>query len=141
MSAGRPVPLGLVTADRLGGIGLNHQVVAYAVTRTDEYASVHVYDPNLPRADDVTIAALSIRKSRYHAIHVSGKSDSNTLRTLIYDVSILDAGEQAIKINASSGYYADDGEVACSRMEMTRAGEAFVTAQTSSGSWCSIKQT
>jgi hypothetical protein len=55
MYAGRPVPLGLVTADRLGGIGLNHQVVAHAVTRSPESLKIHVYDPNLPRRDDVSM--------------------------------------------------------------------------------------
>ncbi len=89
------------------------------------------------RADDVTIAALSIRKSRYHGIHVSGGDSANTMRTHIYDVSIVDPGEQAIKINSSTaGYYADDGEVACSHLELTRDGESFVTSQTSSGSHC-----
>jgi len=89
------------------------------------------------RADDVTIASLSIRKSRFHAIHITGGDSANTMRTHIYDVSVLDPGEQAIKVNASgSGYYADDGEIACSRLELTRAGEAFVTSQVSSGSSC-----
>ena len=53
MRAGRAVPLGLITADRLGGIGLNHQVVAYAATRTHDRLRIHVYDPNLPLRDDV----------------------------------------------------------------------------------------
>jgi len=90
------------------------------------------------RADDVTVAALSIRKSRFHAIHVSGADSADTLRTRIYDVSVLDPGEQAIKINTSgaTGHFADDGEVACSRLELTRAGADFVTSQTSSGSHC-----
>lgn len=53
MTAGNPVPLGLVTADRLSGLGLNHQVVAYAAERDERGLRVWIYDPNFPRRDDV----------------------------------------------------------------------------------------
>jgi len=89
------------------------------------------------RADDVTIASLSIRRSRFHAIHVTGADAADTLRTRIYDVAVTDPGEQAIKVNASgTGHYADEGEIACSRLLMTRTGADFVTSQVSSGSSC-----
>lgn len=89
------------------------------------------------RADDVTVGEISIRRSRFHAIHVSGGDGAPTSRTRIYDVSITDPGEQAIKINTSgAGHHSDDGLIACSRIELTRAGEAFVTSQVSSNSRC-----
>ena len=90
------------------------------------------------RYDDITIADFTIRHARYHAVHVSGGDAADTLGARIYDVHVVDSGQQAIKINTGGGgaYYADDGEVACSRLEMTRAGAAFVTSQVSSGSRC-----
>ena len=53
MAAGNPAPVGLVTANRLGGMGLNHQVVAYAAERDEHGLKVRIYDPNFPRRDDV----------------------------------------------------------------------------------------
>ncbi len=55
MVAHRPVPLGLIAAERFKGLGLNHQVVAYGVTRDEEGVSIRVYDPNHPLRDDVTL--------------------------------------------------------------------------------------
>jgi len=87
-------------------------------------------------ADNVTIADLSIRQSRFHAIHVSAGATADTLGTRIYNVDIRDPGEQAIKINTGAGGFADQGEVACSSITMSRAGASFVNTQTSSGSNC-----
>ena len=87
-------------------------------------------------ASDVTIAHLSVRRGRYHLIHVSASS-APADRTRIYDVRALDPGEQAIKINhASTGNYADFGEVACSTIELSDAGRQQVMQYTSSGSNC-----
>ncbi len=55
MVARNPVPLGLLVADRLGGLGLNHQVVAYATDQDAEQLRVRVYDPNYPLRDDIAI--------------------------------------------------------------------------------------
>jgi hypothetical protein len=101
---------------------------------TDEFGSSAI---NV-RYDDATIAHLTIRRARYHGVHVGGADDADTRRTRLYDIRVVDAGEQAIKINTGGdgAYYADDGEVACSRLEMTRDGEAFVTSQLSSNSRC-----
>ncbi|NIA26405.1 MAG: hypothetical protein GWP04_12755 [Gammaproteobacteria bacterium] len=55
MVAGRPVPLGLVPAERFKGLGLNHQVVAYGVDRDEAGISIRIYDPNHPLRDDVTL--------------------------------------------------------------------------------------
>lgn len=50
-----PVPLGLVRARRAGDVGLNHQVVAYSMTRRGSVVSIGIYDPTQPKADDVTL--------------------------------------------------------------------------------------
>lgn len=55
MTAGNPVPLGLVVAERFTGIGLNHQVVACGATRDERGLRIRVYDPNFPRRDDVEL--------------------------------------------------------------------------------------
>jgi len=55
MVAGNPVPLGLIVANRLGGIGLNHQAVAYGAKPSETGLSIRIYDPNLPRRDDVVL--------------------------------------------------------------------------------------
>ena len=78
-------------------------------------------------ADDVTIAELTIQRAYYHPIHVTGGADSNTENTLIYRVRVVDPGQQAIKINAQDGNYADFGTIACSHIELTAEGRPHVT--------------
>ncbi|MBI5439914.1 MAG: hypothetical protein HY900_01750, partial [Deltaproteobacteria bacterium] len=53
---------------------------------------------------------------------------SATNRTLVYNVRIVDPGQQAIKINplSDTGPYADEGTIACSRIELTDAGRTHV---------------
>lgn len=77
--------------------------------------------------DDITIAELTVQRALYHPIHVTGGADSNSERTNIYRVRVIDPGQQAIKINASGETYADDGIVACSHIELTDAGRPEVT--------------
>jgi hypothetical protein len=55
MVAGNPVPLGLIVAERLGGVGLNHQVVACGAQHHAEGLTIRIYDPNIPARDDVTL--------------------------------------------------------------------------------------
>ena len=77
-------------------------------------------------ASNVTIADITLREAYNHPIHVMSDS-SNTLNTLIYNVHIIDPGEQAIKINpATSGYYPDSGVVACSHIELTNTGRSYI---------------
>jgi Uma2 family endonuclease len=60
-------------------------------------------------ASDVTIADLTLREAYYHRIHVMTTGGSDTMNTLIYNVHIIDAGQQAIKIYpAGAGYYPDN---------------------------------
>ncbi len=55
MSAGNPVPLGLIVAERFSGIGLNHQVVAWGAVRSEDGMRIRIYDPNFPTRDDVEL--------------------------------------------------------------------------------------
>ncbi len=78
-------------------------------------------------ASNVTIADLTLREAYDHPIHVMSGEAAHTLNTLIYNVHIVDPGEQAIKINpATAGYYTDDGAIACSHIELTDAGRPHI---------------
>ena len=80
-------------------------------------------------ASNVTVADLTIKRAGTHPIHVVSSDGGDTLNTLIYNVHIVDPGEQAIKINPHTArvYFPDYGEVACSRIEMTDAGRTHVS--------------
>ena len=78
-------------------------------------------------ASNVTIADLTLREARFHPIHVMSAAGSDTVNTLIYNVHIVDPGQQAVKINpVAGGYYPDDGVIACSRIELTDMGRPHI---------------
>lgn len=78
-------------------------------------------------ASDVTIADITLREAYYHPIHVMSTDTADTKNTLIYNVGIIDPGEQAIKINpGSKGFYPDEGIIACSHIELTDAGRQHI---------------
>lgn len=78
-------------------------------------------------ASNVTIADLTLREAYYHPIHVMTGGGSDTENTLIYNVHIVDPGEQAIKINpGAEGDLLTNGEVACSRIELTGTGRPHI---------------
>ena len=79
-------------------------------------------------ASNVTIADLTIKRAGTHPIHVTSSDSGDTLNTLIYNVHIIDPGQQAIKINphAAKVHFPDNGVVACSHIELTDAGRAKV---------------
>jgi len=81
-------------------------------------------------ASDVTIADLTLREAYYHPIHVSSTDGADTLNTRIYNVHIIDPGEQAIKINPYTGqnaqHFTDNGLIACSHIELTDAGRPHI---------------
>ena len=79
-------------------------------------------------ASNVTVADLTLRRARTHPIHVVSTDGGDTLNTRIYNVHIVDPGQQAIKINphAAQVHYADGGEIACSHIELTDAGRPWV---------------
>jgi len=78
------------------------------------------------RASNVTIADITLKRAYYHPIHVTPPSDTDIMNTLIYNVHIIDPGEQAIKINQNGGHFADYGVVACSRIELTDEGRTYI---------------
>ncbi len=76
---------------------------------------------------NVTIADLTLREAYDHPIHVMSSDGANTENTLIYNVHIVDPGQQAIKVNpAAAGFYPDHGEIACSHIELTDAGRPHI---------------
>lgn len=81
-------------------------------------------------ASNITIADLTLREAYYHPIHVMSTDASDTLGTLIYNVHIIDPGEQAIKINPYTGsnalYFPDEGTIACCHIELTDAGRPYI---------------
>lgn len=78
-------------------------------------------------ASNITVADVTLRRAYHHPIHIMPTKNSNTLNTLIYNVHIVDPGEQAIKINPiSSGYYTDSGVIACSHIELTNEGRSKI---------------
>lgn len=71
-------------------------------------------------ANDATIADLTMSGPAFHHIQVRG--ERGVSRTRIYNVHLLDAGQQFIKVSAGDGMgqkFGDDGLVACSVMEYT----------------------
>jgi hypothetical protein len=74
-------------------------------------------------AGNITIADLTLREALWHPVHVSTEGGVDTLNTTIYNVRIIDPGQQAIKINPGlEGGYPDEGVIACSRIELTDVG-------------------
>jgi len=96
-----------------------------AVVLDDEYAGSEVITV---LASNVTIADISILRARTHAIHVTSSDSGDTLNTLIYNVHILDPGQQGIKINphAAKIYFPDNGVIACSQIELSDSGRTKV---------------
>ncbi len=70
-------------------------------------------------AVNVTIADLTIRDVYYHAVQVQGEAGATGLT--LYNVHLLDAGEQLVKGSTGDGrgLHADSGTVACSLLEYT----------------------
>jgi hypothetical protein len=79
-------------------------------------------------ASNVTIADLTLQRASTHPIHVVSTDNGDTNNTLIYNVHIIDPGEQAIKINPHEAktYFPDNGVVACSHIELTDEGRTHV---------------
>jgi hypothetical protein len=67
----------------------------------------------LVEADDVTIADLTIRHANDHGVSIQG-----TDRPVLYNLHIVDIGDQLVKVNPA-GDGSDEGLLACSRLEYT----------------------
>jgi len=78
-------------------------------------------------ASDVTVADLTLTRAYDHPIHVMPAGGRDTTRALLYNLRVVDPGQQAIKVNpVEGGGYTDQGIVACSRVELTDAGRGQV---------------
>ncbi len=80
-------------------------------------------------ASNVTIADLTLREAYDHPIHIMSTADGDVTGTLIYNVHVIDPGQQAIKINpyaSDAQHFPDDGVIACSHIELTDAGRAHI---------------
>lgn len=74
-------------------------------------------------ASHVTIADLTLKRAYYHPVHVMSVDGNDTLGTKLYNLHIVDPGQQAVKINpATANHYTDNGEIACSHIELTDSG-------------------
>jgi hypothetical protein len=95
------------------------------VVLDDEYAGSEIVTI---AASNVTIADMTLMRAGTHPIHVVSTDGGDTLDTLIYNVHIIDPGQQAIKINPHTAkiHFTDNGVVACSTLELTDAGRAMV---------------
>ena len=93
----------------------------YAVNET-----IRIYAP------DITIADLTVTRAYDHAIHVGGGGHN----VLLYNLHVVDARTQQIKINPDGASYNDNGTIACSLVEMTDAGRQFLEANPEPGYPC-----
>lgn len=91
---------------------------------------------NIAGRSGVTVAHLSIRRARYHTVHVTGGPEGPSPGARLYDLHLQDPGEQAVKINSNYDFDNDDGEIACSSIELTDEGRAQVMMYESSGIFC-----
>lgn len=88
-------------------------------------------------ASNVTIAHLTVTHATDHPIHVTGGATADITGTLLYDLHVVDGGEQQIKVNTSGGQpntFADDGRLECSLVEVTDAGRPNI--ETLGGTSC-----
>mgnify|MGYP000082453513 CR=1 FL=1 len=73
--------------------------------------------------DDITVAEVTLTRARDHLVHATGDGATTTRNLQLHRVHFVDAGEQFVKINSTTqDGYADDGEITCSRFELTDAG-------------------
>jgi len=78
-------------------------------------------------ASGVTVADLSLREADNHPIHIMSTGSSSTDNTMLYNLHIIDPGEQAVKINpVDMDHFTDNGVIACSRIELTDAGRSHI---------------
>jgi hypothetical protein len=78
------------------------------------------------QASDVTIADLTLQRAYYHPIHISGPEGSPISGVSIYNVRVIDPGEQAIKINPVVDGWVDDGAIECSLIKLTPTGRSEI---------------
>jgi hypothetical protein len=78
-------------------------------------------------ASDVTVADLTLREAYDHPIHVMSSATEDITGALIYNVHVIDPGQQAIKINpVDTSHFPDQGVIACSKIELTDQGRPHI---------------
>jgi hypothetical protein len=78
-------------------------------------------------ASDTAVVDMTLRRAMWHPIHAVGGESGDISGVVIYNVKVVDPGQQAIKINPSaSKHYVDDGLIACSWLELTDAGRGQI---------------
>jgi hypothetical protein len=88
-------------------------------------------------ASNVTVAHITITLAVDHLIHVTGSAAANITGTRLHDLSLVDGGEQFVKINSSGATpntFTDNGAVTCSTFTMTAAGKPRI--ETLGGTSC-----
>ena len=73
-------------------------------------------------ASDVTLIGVTLTRSYGPAVIVRGGEQKNTDGTRLYALNILDAGEEALRIEPGSDSWADSGIVGCSELSRSRDG-------------------
>ena len=78
-------------------------------------------------ASHVTVADLTLREAYNHPIHVMSSATEDVTGTLIYNVRIIDPGQQAIKVNpVDTSHFPDQGVIACTLIELTNQGRPHI---------------
>lgn len=99
--------------------GRREAVVLDGGYRTTEIAVI--------RASGVTLASLTLRRARFHPVHVTGDGGADVQGVVLHDLVVEDPGQQAIKVNADGGGGVPDaGRISCSRIVLTDAGRPKV---------------
>lgn len=82
------------------------------------------------RADHVTIGDLTLKRSWYHPVHVSGGGHF----VLLHNLHIIDGREQFIKVNNNGNQRNDNGTLSCSMLELTDSGRTYIEDNPTSSS-------
>ncbi|MCY1062340.1 right-handed parallel beta-helix repeat-containing protein [Nannocystis sp. SCPEA4] len=91
-----------------------------AVVLDGDYATGEIL---LIAASDTTVVDMTLQRAFWHPIHATGGDAADISNVVIYNVKVIDPGQQAIKINPSgSDHYVDEGLIACSWIELTEVG-------------------
>jgi hypothetical protein len=78
-------------------------------------------------ASSVTIADVTVARAFNHPVHITPPPGSSISGIRIYNVRVVDPGQQAIKINPTDAANTiDHGSIECSLIELTDQGRSFI---------------
>ncbi len=101
---------------------------AEAVIIDGEYVTREIF---ALRADDVTLAEITLTRALHHLVHVSPGGSKHVEHTLLYGLRLIDGGEQFVKVNSNGAQlWSDAGRVQCSRFLLTDAGRPHIANHT-----------